>query len=96
MVSIIGHAERSPIMPVTLPHSVKKLLQDGRYVGVFPQESDSRLRCCLHLSIRTSVPVDEPFYLGAPRLSLVSSEDRELVRSRLVVGGIGPKMRPWT
>jgi len=31
MVSIIEHAERSPIMPVTLPHSVKKLLQDKAY-----------------------------------------------------------------
>jgi|SRR6266478_5419469 len=31
MVSIIGHAERNPIMPVTLPHSVKKLLQDKAY-----------------------------------------------------------------
>src|SRR2546427_11323888 len=31
MVSSIGHAERSPIMQVRLPHSVKKLFQDKAY-----------------------------------------------------------------
>src|SRR6266852_3537622 len=96
MVSIIGHAERSPIMPVTLPHSVKKLLQDKAYGHVLtfnaqgkPQVTETGADDHIDKLAKRFLNADKyPFRRpGEKRLIVRISVDR--------IGGFGPKMGPW-
>src|SRR6266849_636780 len=97
MLSIIGHAERSPIMPVTLPHSVKKLLQDKAYGHVLTFNAQGKPQLTM---VWMDVDGDEVTkrFLNADKYPFRRPGEKRLIVRISVdrIGGFGPKMGPWS